>query len=172
MKSDIALDKETQQLFVQRILIHYNMFHITLTHTHTHTDLNIISNADRRSCSMGFLLVSVLPATVCSEPNVNASGRLWFMGLCWSHSAFPCIIYMKLSLFLCIHKHRSQTSRDQWMTEIKYLCWSWSTWGGSRGRGAPQGRLPAAWLPEGSEMSSIRDNRRRDGNVCCSNLER
>lgn len=115
---------------LNRIPPYYNMSYIKHTCRHTlhlwKLDLNIIPNAGRRSCSLGFLVVSIQPATVYSGPNVNARGPLSFTRLCWSHTAFPCIIYIKLSPLLCIHKRRSQTSWDQWLTEIKYLCQPWN----------------------------------------------
>lgn len=124
-------------------------------------NLNVIPNAGRCSCSMGFLVVSIQPATVYSRPNVNARGPLSFTRLCWSHTAFPCIIYIELSPLLCIHKHRSQTSWDQWMTEIKYLCQPWNTSDRSHDRRALQRQLPAECPPEGSTISSVRESRER-----------
>lgn len=91
--------------------------------------LKIIPDADRRPCEVGFLVASVHAATVCSQPNVNASGLLPFLPLCWSHTTFPCIIYMQLRPPLCIaftstgHKQ----ARINWMTGIKYLWQSQNT---------------------------------------------
>ncbi len=100
-------------------------------------DLKIISNADRHLWSVGFPVVSILPTTVYPKPNVNASGILSFTGLCWSHTAFPCIIYIKLSPLLCIHKHRvtnkqgSMNDRNQiFMPEPEHLrrvTWPWGS---------------------------------------------
>lgn len=109
------------------------------------------------------------PATVYPKPNVNARGRLSFTRLCWSHTAFPCIIYVKLSpppplLYAFPSTGHEQVRINEWQ-EIKYLCRehlrrvTWLLEGGWGGREGCAEQLPAACPPEKSRV--------REGSICC-----
>lgn len=160
----------TEELTLTQFLTMNLRVQSILNQTNSHTlhgwnpGLNIISNADSLRC-VSFPLVSILPVHVYSKASVNATRNiLSFMGLCWSHTAFPCIIYIRLSpssmhsQAQVTNKQGSMNDRNQiFMSEPEHL--RQVTWPPGSAEMTSCHTRP----PEGSKISSIRKNLQQGG---------